>query len=196
MALHSRLEEEEPLTSRNHPHLYSGEAFQFTKVASCHIGCFWLPDTTCFRKERFWPRLSSHTHTKGLGGIAFFIEMTHSSLQRIMKPFASLGRLLYGKTVLDAAGTDLAHPNEGRAIFQDGNWLRSLNYPAGSAPVSIDRSHGQISNHPHSHYEQEDNHGRQRNTSRLQEVGYYCGRVNPNFRVHHPTSSGSRRVDE
>ncbi len=38
-----------------------------------------------------------------------------------MKPFASLGRLLYGKTVLDAAGIDLAHTHEGRAILQDGN---------------------------------------------------------------------------
>lgn len=38
-----------------------------------------------------------------------------------MKPFASLGRLLYGKTVLDAAGIDLAHPNEWRAILQDRN---------------------------------------------------------------------------
>lgn len=60
-------------------------------------------------EERFWPTLTSAAHTKSFVGIEFPVAMTQLHHQRIMKPFASLGRLLYGRTVLDIAGIDLAH---------------------------------------------------------------------------------------
>lgn len=73
------------------------------------------PDLTYVQKERFWPMMTSRAHTKGFGRIESNVATSQLRDQKIMKPFASLGRLMYGRTVWDSVGTDLARPTTDQA---------------------------------------------------------------------------------